>query len=339
MAELLYNAWSGWSGYTDRGKMPALLLAVLLFLWFGRRQREQKALLVYTSFMTVCCIFPVTAALLMLYQTKFYNYEWIWSFVPMTAVIAWGITLFWTEYRAGNVGRWKRLVPMILLLLTVVGFCGSMGRQVREEQREQRNTAHAVLDQIMDKYPEAELCLWAPREIMEYAREKDASIRLPYGRNIWDGFLNAYSYDVYTEDVLLLEQWMQSVGMAGESDQAAELNARGADSGNEALEGQAGNSGNTEGQEAETASRGDREAQSGKVAVTDTGDGIQRGEQSGITLETCVEIARRQGVNCILLAKGTSAGIVSRMEKALNAEAEELEGYYLFLTDTEDIYE
>ena len=229
MAELLYNAWSGWSGYTDRGKMPALLLAVLLFLWFGRRQREQKALLVYTSFMTVCCIFPVTAALLMLYQTKFYNYEWIWSFVPMTAVIAWGITLFWTEYRAGNVGRWKRLVPMILLLLTVVGFCGSMGRQVREEQR---NTAHAVLDQIMDKYPEAELCLWAPREIMEYAREKDASIRLPYGRNIWDGFLNAYSYDVYTEDVLLLEQWMQSVGMAGESDQAAELNARGADSGN-----------------------------------------------------------------------------------------------------------
>ena len=261
MAEYLQSAWTGWTGYTDNGKLPALLMAVLPFLWFGRKKREQAPFLVYTSVMTVCCILPVTAALLMLYQTKFYRYEWIWSLVPVTAIIAYGLTCAWTEYRAENKGQWKKTVPVTLLLLTLLLFCGSLGGTLwdRDTRKEERITAYSVL-------------------IMEYAREKDAGILLPYGRNIRNGFLNAYSYDVYQEDTVMLEQWMEHMSMTGEPDMETELPSR-----------------------------------------------------YVVTLETCVEKALEQGVNCILITGEASDNALARIEKVLEIKAEALEGYYLFL--------
>lgn len=220
MVEWMQGAWSGWTNYTDNGKLPALLLAVLLYLWFGRRQKAHRELLVYTSVMAVCCILPVTAGLLMMYQTKFYNYEWIWSLVPTTAVVAYGVSLFWTEYRAEWAGQWKKVLPVAVLLTSVFLFCGCMGGQDwdRNGQKNDRARAYAALEQVSDRHPGAEICLWAPREVMEYAREKDASIRLPYGRNIWDGFLGAYAYDIYDDDTVMLERWMGHVSMTGVAD-------------------------------------------------------------------------------------------------------------------------
>ena len=280
MAEYLQSAWTGWTGYTDNGKLPALLMAVLLFLWFGRKKREQAPFLVYTSVMTVCCILPVTAALLMLYQTKFYRYEWIWSLVPVTAIIAYGLTCAWTEYRAENKGQWKKTVPVTLLLLTLLLFCGSLGGTLwdRDTRKEERITAYSVLEQLSGRYSGDTLCLWAPGEIMEYAREKDAGILFPYGRNIRNGFLNAYSYDVYQEDTVMLEQWMEHMSMTGEPDMETELPSR-----------------------------------------------------YVVTLETCVEKALEQGVNCILITGEASDNALARLEKVLEIKAEALEGYYLFL--------
>jgi hypothetical protein len=94
MTELLRNASLGWADYKGSGKLAILLLAALMYLWFAGKWRKQKALVLYTTVAAVCCILPVTAALLMLYQTKFYDYQWIWSIVPLTAVTAYGATLF-----------------------------------------------------------------------------------------------------------------------------------------------------------------------------------------------------------------------------------------------------
>lgn len=223
MAEFLYNAWSGWTGYTNSGKLPALLMGVLLFLWFGRKRREQGPLLVYTSVMTICCVLPVTAAVLVLYQTKFYNYEWIWSLVPVTAVIAYGLTVFWTEYRAGNAGAWRKVLTVTLALTVLLLLCGSLGGRAwdREARKEERLRAYSVVEQLSAAHSGERICLWAPREIMEYAREKDAGILLPYGRNIWDGFLDAYSYDLYNEDIVMMERWMEELSMTGETDAEA----------------------------------------------------------------------------------------------------------------------
>ncbi len=223
MTEFLHNAWSGWTGYTGNGKLPALLLAVLLCLWFGRRRKEQRALLLYTSVAAVCCILPVSAAVLMMYQTKFYNYEWIWSLVPLTGVTAYGVTVFLEEYREHSAGDWRKVLPVVLLLLATALLCGSMGGWDRDARRTVRVRAYAVLDSLSDRFPGGDICLWGPAEIMEYARERDAGIRLPYGRNLWDAYLDAYAYDVYQEDVILLERWMENAGNAGEADLVPEM--------------------------------------------------------------------------------------------------------------------
>lgn len=97
MTELLRNAWNGWRAYTDPGKLAALLLVSLVFLWIYYKRVPRKEFLIYTTMTAVCCIFPVTAAALMLYQTRFYDYEWIWSIVPLTAMVSYGVVLFVTD--------------------------------------------------------------------------------------------------------------------------------------------------------------------------------------------------------------------------------------------------
>jgi len=224
MTDFLNNiqtAWLGWKNYTDGGKLAALLLAALLFLWCNREQVRELSLLLYASFMTICCIVPVTAALLLIYQTKFYDYEWIWSLVPGTAVTAYGMTLFltgrWEDFKAS---RWREGIPLALLLLLVLLLAGGMGSRPWDNEREnsERQQAREVLEHLLEMTPDGEVCLWAPREIMEYAREVDGRIKLPYGRNMWDVSLSAYSYDTYDEKILGLCKWMEQTEAADTAD-------------------------------------------------------------------------------------------------------------------------
>lgn len=220
MTELLKNAWLGWQAFLTDGKVAALFGASLIFLWMTYKRTSQKTLLIYTTILAVCCVFPVTAAGLMLYQTKFYDYQWIWSLVPMTAVTAYGATVFlmeyWPELRRTE---WKKGVPVLALLLAVL-FLGG-GLQItshgEEDEKRQRAAAEAVLAQTQAEKGSREICLWAPREIAEYAREADAAIKLLYGRNMWDGWLDAYAYDEYPEEIRALYEWMEQAA-SGEAE-------------------------------------------------------------------------------------------------------------------------
>lgn len=215
MMQLIGDAWREWHSYTSDGKFAALLLAALLYLWLARKGREQRPLLAYTAVMTICCIFPPTAALLWLYQTKFYDYLWIWSMVPLTAVTAYGSVLFLEECGdRPKVSGDRRKIPAVLFLLAAVLLCGGLGARGwdRDAQRQETRQAREVLAGVRQQYPEGEICLWAPREILEYAREQDAAIRLAYGRNMWDAALNAYAYDTYDDNMVKIYQWMETVG-------------------------------------------------------------------------------------------------------------------------------
>lgn len=233
MTELMRKAWLGWIDYMGQGKLAALLLAALLFLWFGRKKAGQEALRLYATVMTVCCILPPAAAVLMAYQTKFYDYVWIWSLVPVTAVAAWGIVLalgeLWPDFKPG---QWRRGLPGTAILLAAVILCGPLGSPAWNQggQGAERGHAYAVLQEVRAAYPGKRLCLWAPREIMEYAREADPAILLPYGRNMWDVSLNGYAYDVYDEKTVEMCRWMEELeetdfaepGAAGRTEAAEE---------------------------------------------------------------------------------------------------------------------
>ena len=210
MTELLQNASLRWVGYKGSGKIVALLLAVLLFWWFAEKEKKQRALLLYTTVAAACCIVPVTAAFLMLYQTKFYDYEWIWSMVPVTAVTAYGLTLFLAGHWKEAQGNWRRGLPVTLLLLMAMLFCGDLGgdMEARAETNAEKDEAYEVVGMLSERWSREDICLLAPQRILEYAREADGRLRLAYGRNMWDPWLNAYAYDTYDGKAEDLCQWM-----------------------------------------------------------------------------------------------------------------------------------
>lgn len=225
MMQLFLDAWMEWQRYTSDGKLAALLLAALLYLWFTGKYREQRGFVLYTTVITVCCILPVTAALLWMYQTKFYDYKWIWSMVPQTAVTAYGAVLLLADswWETKNAG-WRRGLPVTALLLAVVLLCGGLGKEVwnQDEQAAESQQAQEILAGLRERCSEGDICLWAPREILEYVREIDAAVRIPYGRNMWDLSLNAYSYDMYDDDMIHMYQWMEFAVESGAGEKPPE---------------------------------------------------------------------------------------------------------------------
>lgn len=217
MAGLLKNAWQGWQSFTYAGKLAAALLISLLFLWIYYKRVKQKEFLIYTTVVTLCCILPVTAAFLMLYQTRFYDYKWIWSIVPTTAMVGFAATLFMTEFlQELSKGSRERQIAAGVLLVAGLVFCGGMGAEPWGGYggQEERQQAEALLAKMQEQLQGRQICLWAPREVMGYARAYDPEIQLLYGRDMWDPELNAYSYDNYPGGFQDLYQWMEAT--AGE---------------------------------------------------------------------------------------------------------------------------
>lgn len=217
--ELLKNAWLGWGNYIQQGKLVILLPVVLLYFLFLKKDEMKKSWIWYTAFMTVACVCPITAAALMKYQTAFYDYVFVWSAVPTTAMIACGITSFLWYVWTGNEEKKGRAIGAIALLGMVLLLCGSMGSPGRSEDGGDasrwmaQEEADSAFDTIMRLREicgqDTSLCLWAPESIVEYARVADGSMTLLYGRNMWDASLNAYAYDVYTPEVEFLYRCMR----------------------------------------------------------------------------------------------------------------------------------
>lgn len=217
MTELVTNAWLGWLKFTGSGKLPALLFAALLFLWLSGRWKRQKTLFAYTVLTVPICVIPVTAVCLMIYQTRFYDYEWIWSLVPMTIVIAWGATEFLSEqWKDFSLRQWKCGLPVTVLLLVILSLSSGPVQNGFDRKQESADRQRAVeILSLMTESQGEDICLWAPQELLEYAREQSGSIRLLYGRNMWEEALNAYTYDLYPCEIQELYLWMENTDPAG----------------------------------------------------------------------------------------------------------------------------
>lgn len=229
MMEYIKNAAAGWLRFNQNGKFAALLLGVLLYLWYARmvRQkegtgRERPAGEWFVGFATVSAILssvPVSAALLLMYQTKFYDYEWIWSFVPMTAAIAYGMTQL---YCGCCEKYWKdqllKPAAVAALGLLVIALCGNLqGSWYKSgDTALTMEITGEIMDDLAGNGNTEDICIWAPREVLENARAVDGSVKLLYGRNMWDTALSAYSYDVYDPEINMLYEWMEKVSSLGE---------------------------------------------------------------------------------------------------------------------------
>ena len=217
---LLRNAWLGWLAMSGEGKLGALLLLILLLAWLWKlgNNERQKELFLYGGWMTVLCILPVSAVLFMLYQTKFYDYEWIWTLVPVTGLIACGGILIF-EVIGGKVKSQKEKIFCIALAILIVLLCGRLGnpKWTVRDLKEERNAVQTTLQEL-EKIAGGPVLLWAPKEVMAHARSLDADIELIYGRNMWQEHLNAYSYDGYGQEQRDLYAWMSLACAYGKLD-------------------------------------------------------------------------------------------------------------------------
>lgn len=273
----------------------ALFLVSLLFLWIGYRQEKQKQLLRYSTVMAVCCILPVTAVALMLYQTRFYDYEWIWSAVPVTIVTAYAGTKVQAEYWQGfRREAWRKGLPVTAGLLAAALFCGRLsgGDIDRESERAWKARTESVLE-IVRTEPEGiqgdagtesgAVCMWAPRKVMEYTRRLDGSILLPYGRNMWEEALGAYSYDTYSEDIEDMYRWMSIVE--------------------------------------ETCTENDFD-------LTDLMLEIM--EEQELSTGECLAAARQAGVNLLVLPENTNYMLLNEVINLIGIQPRQSSGYYFF---------
>lgn len=218
MRELLLNALYGPGSYFQSNHMVVLALGVLLFI-FGAEKKitvREKRLLGLTVMCLVLVLFPVSAAALMLYQTRFYGYHWIWCLVPLTPCIAWGgVRILWEltgQQRRDGREAWRLAGGMaaLLALLLLTGNLGNV-RSVSAEEKTRLSQARQAAA-CLEELPEAEEeLLWAPRPVLEAVRQQTGEIRLLYGRNMWEPAAAAYAYDSYPTEQQHLFDWMEVV--------------------------------------------------------------------------------------------------------------------------------
>ena len=225
MTEFLRNAVLGWARYTSSGKLAALLfISIIVYILCGKKigQKNYNSLFIYTILMTILCICPLTAVFLMLYQTKFYDYEWIFSYVPITAIIAacgCGILLeIWNFDGTKRVSA-KKIIALVMVFFMFL-LCGRMdaldiGNSSAEKGR-------LLIQELIDDKG-GKIVLWAPAELMESASLYFQDVELIYGRNMWDESLNAYTYDSYDEEIVDMYRWMELIEKEGLADYEIEL--------------------------------------------------------------------------------------------------------------------
>lgn len=206
MREYLEKSVNGWLNFSVDGKLMALLIASIGILWLAHKKKIDRVFLYYLTIMTIACIFPLSACILMMYQTRFYDYPWIWSMVPISAGIAYAMVVITGEIWANlTIVKTKKVIftAALIGIILLCGLSGLMkdGNGILSEEGEQVVEALSAMDTNNNM-------VWAPREIVTALRQR-SGVKVLYGRNMWDTSVSAYSYDVYNEQVRDCFDWME----------------------------------------------------------------------------------------------------------------------------------
>lgn len=201
----------GMTAYLKEDKTLVIFIALLLFLWLKEKKivdNKGNRMLVYACLMTVVLLFPPTAVIILAYQTAFYDYAWVWSMVPVVAVIAYAVVLIYEEGVATLFKGKKRLA--VCLTFLVLFLCGNQGiLKTADTQDASVQEEAARLAGYMEQEETEDWMLWAPKEVMQEVRRQTGEVRLIYGRDMWDEKSGAYDYEVYEEELVQAYEWME----------------------------------------------------------------------------------------------------------------------------------
>lgn len=220
--EYIRRTTDGMASFMGADKTVALLLAVILLFWLQEKKTVNamgNRLLVYTMSLSVLLLCPVTAVVGVIYQTAFYDYEWLWSMVPVTIVLSYALVLLY-DTKVEKTNR-KQNILCIVVFVLVLFWCGNQGmvKTVPSKEAQHREKASEVAAWLKDTASEAELVLWAPADIMQETRRQTGKVELLYGRDMWEAKAGAYDYEAYSESVIEVYEWMKdSEEIAGDGE-------------------------------------------------------------------------------------------------------------------------
>lgn len=224
MIALLDSVGKGFGSFVKDGQYLMLFMIALLLLWLTENQ-SKKDFRMFSFVMLLLLICPLTAKALAFYQTKFYSYEDMWELLPVTAVLSYGLVAAFfkmQEAMAWQYGRWKaaaskkkavfREILAGVILTALLFLCGTLspGKTMTEEYRGSLFLPESVEEalgklQIQEDTP---VFLVAPDEIVAWARIYSGNILLPYGRDLTEPELSAFTYDMYGADLRELHDWV-----------------------------------------------------------------------------------------------------------------------------------
>lgn len=195
-------AFTVWQNISGSGMLVALYVVALLYLFFREKETYKRILLIYLPlFIIAVLLLPITYRTIATVIDEELYYRFFWM-LPMTLVIAYTAVELYHSYR----GKYKKLVALGLALVIILSgdFLYDNWRYSKAEN--EFHVPQEVVD-ICDLIHTdgREVMALFPMELMQYVRQYDGTICMPYGRNIlvgeWDIFHTLYfTFEIHETD-------------------------------------------------------------------------------------------------------------------------------------------
>lgn len=175
------SAFVVWQNISGSGILTALYVCALIFLFFHEKENYKRILLIYLPlFWIAILLLPFTYHLVaeIIDEELYYRFFWM---LPMTLVIAYTLVQLYHLYQ----GRYKKLVAVVLAAVIMVSgdFVYNNWRYSKAE-----NIYHVpeCVVQICDlmHIEGREVMALFPMELMQYVKQYDSGVCMPYGRNV-----------------------------------------------------------------------------------------------------------------------------------------------------------
>lgn len=217
---------SGFTHWMSVYKYLPLIIGILIYGYIFReryKSRMQREFWLYGLISMTLFIIPVTGLFFLIYQTRFYDYGWGWSMVPLTAILAVGVVEIVFEQLtpgmeiAGQELKEKMVIPArvcaLLAAAAVLFMLGNQGRlqRVSEEGLQVRQESEEILQYMEEQRLLQDTVLWGPKDVLQYLRSHNGEVTLFYGRDMWDAKAGAYDYDIYDEVEIGCYNWIETV--------------------------------------------------------------------------------------------------------------------------------
>ena len=217
---------SGFTQWMAVYKYLPVIIGFLIYRYFFRERYKnniQRTFWLYGLASVTLFMIPVTGMFFLIYQTRFYDYGWGWSMVPLTAMLAIGVVEFVFEQLkpgtmiAGEGLKEKGVLPARLCALlaaaAVFFMLGNQGgmQQVSEEELQIRQESEELLQYMEEQKLLQDSILWGPQNILQYLRSHSGEVTLFYGRDMWDPKSGAYDYDIYDDAEIGCYNWIETV--------------------------------------------------------------------------------------------------------------------------------